>query len=63
MKTKVMLAMAAAMLLGASSCKKDEPKKKIETVQKELTVDAHDYSNWTYVNLRTGEMVTKKRFQ
>ncbi len=62
MKTKVMLVMATAILLGVFSCKKDEPKKKIETTQRELTVDAHDYSNWTYVNLRTGEMVTKKDF-
>ena len=46
-----------AMVLAIVACeeKGEEPEKPAEVYDGTLTIDASDYTSWTYINLKTGE--------
>ncbi len=60
MKTKFYLFLMALTGLVFTSCSKDDDAPVV--VGKEMQIDASNYANWTYINLKTGETQTLRDF-
>ena len=65
MKHLMMLALMACSMTMMVGCGDDKPQpqpKPDQGVTKKMTVDASNYSNWTYINLETGETEVHREF-
>ena len=64
MKRIYFIATAVAVILSFGACDKKNPEKPVAPASgaNEFLVKANDYSNWTYVNLKTGQTETHRDF-